>query len=213
VGAPSIDHLRRSRLLDRDQLENRLGRSLKEAPLVVAYHPVTLARDTVREADAVFEALAALNVPMVFCFPNADAGSRVLIERARAVCAARADADLHVNLDPVTYWSLLGHAAAMLGNSSSGIMEAPSLELPVVNIGLRQRGRERAENIIDVEPEPAAIAAAVARALDPGFRDSLAGMSNPYGDGHAAERIAAILAEAPLGEQLLVKRAIDPGSE
>lgn len=210
VGAPSLDHLLRSRLLTRAELEACLGRSLDPAPIVVAYHPVTLARDTVREAEALFAALAASEFPLVFCFPNADAGSRKLIERARALCAARPGSDLYVNLDPVTYWSLLRHGAAMLGNSSSGIMEAPSLELPVVNVGLRQRGRERAANILDVEPDAGAIGAALQRAVEPAFRASLAGMDNPYGDGHAAGRIVRILAEVPLDERLLIKRAVDP---
>jgi len=213
VGAPSLDHLRRSRLLSREELEGRLGRSLEPGPVVVAYHPVTIARDTVREAEALFAAVAAIPEPVIFAFPNADAGSRHLIERARELCAGREDADLFVNLDPVTYWSLLGVSVAMLGNSSSGIMEAPSLQLPVVNVGLRQQGRERAANIIDVEPEAAAIVAAVARATTPEFRHGLTGMSNPYGDGRAADRIVEVLGGVPLGEELLLKRTVDPQAD
>jgi UDP-N-acetylglucosamine 2-epimerase (non-hydrolysing)/GDP/UDP-N,N'-diacetylbacillosamine 2-epimerase (hydrolysing) len=184
---------------------------LDPAPVVVAYHPVTLARDTVREADAVFAAIEAMEAPVVFCFPNADAGSRDLIARARRLCSSRAAANLYVNLDPITYWSLLEQAGAMLGNSSSGIMEAPALELPVVNVGMRQQGRERAANIIDTPAHAHAITQALARALDPEFRQRLDGMANPYGDGHAAERIVRILTKLALGEELLVKRAPEPG--
>lgn len=212
VGAPSLDHLRLSRLRNRDELEARLGRSLEVPPVVVAYHPVTIARDTVREAETLFDAADALPQPLVFAFPNADAGSRQLIDRARQLCAGRADADLYVNLDPITYWSLLRVSAAMLGNSSSGIMEAPSLELPVVNVGLRQQGRERAANIIDAEPVAEAIVAAVARATSREFRLGLSGMTNPYGDGHASERIVEVLSSVPLGEELLHKRAVEPGA-
>ena len=208
VGAPSLDHLRRSALPDRPTLERELGMPLDPAPLVVATHPVTVARDTTREADALFGALRAVEQSVVFCFPNSDAGSHELMERAEAYCASREQARLFVNLDPVVYWALLQHAAAMVGNSSSGIMEAPSLGLPVVNVGMRQQGRERAANIIDVEPDQESIVAAIEQALSDDFRATLAGVENPYGDGAAATRIARILEEVSLGENLFVKRAV-----
>jgi UDP-N-acetylglucosamine 2-epimerase (non-hydrolysing)/GDP/UDP-N,N'-diacetylbacillosamine 2-epimerase (hydrolysing) len=85
-------------------------------------------------------------------------------------------------------------------------METPSLALPAVNVGLRQRGRERARNIIDSEAHPAAILSAMEMALRPAFRASLAGMENPYGDGHAAEKIVHVLTTVPLTQSLLMKR-------
>ena len=96
----------------------------------------------------------------------------------------------------------------MVGNSSSGIMEAPSVALPTVNIGMRQQGRERARNILDAPPERRAILEAVAKTLATSFREGLEGLTNPYGDGRASERIAAVLSDVPLGERLLVKRAM-----
>ena len=206
AGAPSLDHLRRSPLLERAALESRLGLSLAPPPLLVAYHPVTLLRDTVAEADAVFEALGAVNGPLVFCYPNADAGSRALIERARAFVAARGDGRVFVNLDPPTYWSLLRQAEALIGNSSSGIMESASFALPTVNVGLRQQGRERARNVIDVPAEAGAIVAGIAQARSAAFRRSLAGLANPYGDGTAAATIVKVLTTVPLGPALLMKR-------
>ena len=206
VGAPSLDHLTRRELMSRSEVEKTLGIEPDRAPVVVAYHPVTLARDTLREVDEVFGALERTQRPLVFCFPNADAGSRELVGRARAFCATRSDALLFVNLNPLTYWSLLRCACLMVGNSSSGIMETPSLALPAINIGMRQQGRERAENIVDAAPQRGAILEAMDRALEPGFRRSLQGMTNPYGNGHAAERIARVLERVPLGEQLLHKR-------
>jgi UDP-N-acetylglucosamine 2-epimerase (non-hydrolysing)/GDP/UDP-N,N'-diacetylbacillosamine 2-epimerase (hydrolysing) len=211
VGAPSLDHLSRHPLLDRPDLERELGVKIDDTAVVVAYHPVTLARDTVEEADELFAALDRLERQIVFCFPNADAGSRELIRRATEFCRVRAQARLFVNLHPVTYWSLLRHAALMLGNSSSGIMETPSLELPTVNIGVRQNGRERAANIIDAAADHHAILAAVRRADAPEFRRSLRGMQNPYGDGHAAERIRDVLLTTPLGQELLIKQAVPLG--
>ncbi|HKQ60792.1 MAG TPA: UDP-N-acetylglucosamine 2-epimerase [Candidatus Polarisedimenticolaceae bacterium] len=211
TGAPSLDHLRRSELLSAAGLAAALGGPVDPRAVLVAIHPVTIARETLREADAVFAALEQLRRPIEFCFPNADAGGRELIRRAERFCVARAEARLHVNLNPRVYWSLLRAVALMLGNSSSGIMETPALELPTVNVGLRQQGRERARNVLDAPAETAAILATVERALDPGFRAALSGMANPYGDGHAAERIAAVLVETPLGERLLHKRALPMG--
>ncbi|HTV82761.1 MAG TPA: UDP-N-acetylglucosamine 2-epimerase [Acidobacteriaceae bacterium] len=209
AGAPSLDHLRRSRLLDRREVEALCGLDLSTPPLLVACHPVTLEPDTLAEPAALFEALEqpAAGTPVVFCFPNADAGSRALIERTRDFLARHPEGRLFVNLDAVTYWSLLRCVDVMIGNSSSGIMETASFALPTVNIGTRQRGRERARNVLDAEANPACILARVAKARSPDFRASLAGMSNPYGDGHAAERIAEVLTSVPLGPALLIKRA------
>jgi UDP-hydrolysing UDP-N-acetyl-D-glucosamine 2-epimerase len=205
AGAPSLDHLRRSTLLDRPALESRLGLALPSPTLVAAWHPVTILRDTNAEADAFFAALAQAPGQLVFVYPNADAGSHALIERTRALAAKRAQVHIFVNLDAVTYWSLLGCADALIGNSSSGIMEAASLALPAVNVGMRQQGRERARNVVDVPAETEAICDAILRVLSPGFRESLAGMENPYGDGTAAVTIARILTATPL-DGLLVKQ-------
>jgi UDP-N-acetylglucosamine 2-epimerase (non-hydrolysing)/GDP/UDP-N,N'-diacetylbacillosamine 2-epimerase (hydrolysing) len=208
VGAPSLDHLRRARLLPRDALERELDLSIAADSVLVSYHPVTLARDTLREVDELFAALARLERQVLFSFPNADAGSRELFARARSFCESRPGSRLFVNLNPVTYWSLLGAVGVLLGNSSSGIMETASLGLPTVNVGVRQQGRERARNVLDAPAERGAIRSAVDRALDPAFRASLAGLSNPYGDGRAAERVRDVLARVPLGERLLWKRAV-----
>jgi UDP-hydrolysing UDP-N-acetyl-D-glucosamine 2-epimerase len=209
AGAPSLDHLRRSTLLHREELQARLGLSLKKPLTIVAYHPVTIARNTVLEADAVFSALRQIPGQILFCYPNADAGSRLLIEDTQAFVATRENSHVFVNLDVVTYWSLLRQADVLLGNSSSGIMETPSLALPAVNVGLRQQGRERAPNIIDTEAHPSAIVAGVHTAMSERFRSSLAGMSNPYGDGRAAEKIVQVLTAVPLTQELLMKRHAD----
>jgi UDP-N-acetylglucosamine 2-epimerase (non-hydrolysing)/GDP/UDP-N,N'-diacetylbacillosamine 2-epimerase (hydrolysing) len=204
AGAPSLDHMRRSVLLDRAGVEAKLKLVLKKPAILVAWHPVTILRDTNAEADAFFTALTDAPGQLIFVYPNSDAGSYALIERTQTLAATRADTAVYVNLDPITYWSLLGQVDAMVGNSSSGIMEAASFALPVVNVGMRQQGRERAANIIDVEPDAAAIGAALKRALSPEFRRSLQGMRNPYGDGDAAKTIAHILTTVPV-EGLLIK--------
>ena len=206
AGAPSLDHLRRQTLFTREQVESRLRVELKHPAILVAYHPVTLARDTVREADALFEALEDLPDQILFCYPNADAGSRNLIERARTFAASRDAAHVFVNLDALTYWSLLKQVDVLVGNSSSGIMESASFALPTVDVGLRQQGRERARNVIDAAPEVRAILKAIATAKGTDFRRSLQGMTNPYGEGVASEKIVEVLTTVPLGEELLLKR-------
>jgi UDP-N-acetylglucosamine 2-epimerase (non-hydrolysing)/GDP/UDP-N,N'-diacetylbacillosamine 2-epimerase (hydrolysing) len=206
AGAPSLDHLRRSTLHAREELQSLLKIKLEKPSMLVAYHPVTIARDTVHEAAPLFEALASLPEQIFFCYPNADAGSRELIARARSFAAARANSHVFVNLDAVTYWSLLRQADVFLGNSSSGIMETPSLALPSVNVGLRQQGRERARNIIDAAPNAQAILDALRTAKSEPFRESLHGMTNPYGDGFASEKIVQVLTTVPLSQDLLMKR-------
>jgi UDP-hydrolysing UDP-N-acetyl-D-glucosamine 2-epimerase len=207
AGAPSLDHLRRSRLLGIHELEQQLELDLRRPTVVVAYHPVTIVRDTTQEADSLFAALREVDAQILFCYPNADAGSHALLERTRAFLSTRSDARVFVNLDSVTYWSLLRQVALLIGNSSSGIMEAASFALPVVNVGFRQKGRERARNVLDAEPETKAILTKIGKAMSLEFRESLAGMTNPYGNGNASEKIVQVLTTVPLCEELLVKHA------
>ncbi|MGA2538085.1 MAG: UDP-N-acetylglucosamine 2-epimerase, partial [Terracidiphilus sp.] len=141
AGAPSLDHLHRSALLDRASLEARLGIKLISPAILIAWHPVTILEDTTAEADPFFDALAIAPGQLIFVYPNSDAGSYSLIERTRTLAASRPQTHIFVNLDAVTYWSMLSQVDAMAGNSSSGIMEAASFALPVVNVGMRQQGR------------------------------------------------------------------------
>jgi UDP-N-acetylglucosamine 2-epimerase (non-hydrolysing)/GDP/UDP-N,N'-diacetylbacillosamine 2-epimerase (hydrolysing) len=207
AGAPSLDHLRKSNLLSREEVAAKLSVQLEGSAMVIAYHPVTLAMDTLEEADELFAALGSVNSQLIFCYPNADAGSRALIERTSAFLAKRGNGKLFVNLDAVTYWSLLRQAQVFLGNSSSGIMETASFAVPTVNIGERQRGRERAANVIDAPANREAVLSAIALARSSKFRESLRGMTNPYGDGTASEKIVDVLTSAPLGLELLAKKA------
>jgi len=207
TGAASLDHLRRSTLLNREQLETRLAIDLGQPTAVITYHPTTIARDTTREADAMFSAIHSMPGQLLCCYPNADAGSRALIERMESCLRERGGGKVIVNLDPVVYWSLLRFVDLLVGNSSSGIIEAASFALPVVDVGIRQRGRERGRNVLTAEPSVASILDRIRTARSQQFRRSLEGMENLYGDGRAAERIVTVLASVPLGEELLIKRA------
>ena len=209
-GAPGLDHLRALPPLSQEELERRIGMPLSPPPLLVTFHPATLEHE--RTADQTAELLAALaasDLPVVFTYPGADAGARIIIAAVEEFAKDRPRARCVNSLGSQAYFSLLRLAAAMVGNSSSGIIEAASFELPVVNVGNRQRGRLRAANVVDAPCRREEIYRAIRTATGAPFRESLRGLQNPYGDGRAAERIVAVLRDAPLDERLIVKRFHD----
>lgn len=192
VGAPGLDNLHREDLPSRAELEARLGLPLTPPLLLVTLHPSTLGGDARAEGDALVAALDAVDATCVISLPNADPGQealRRLLERA----GARPRRTAVPALGERAYWGLLKLADAMAGNSSSGLIEAPAVGLPVVNVGDRQKGRLRGANVIDVSSEPAAIAEGLRRALDPAFRAQVRKEPSPYGDGRSAPRIVDIL--------------------
>ena len=207
AGAPSLDHLRRSELLDRERLGQALDLDLGKPTGIVAYHPVTLLSDTLSEAEALYAALRRTDLELLFCYPNADAGSRALISRAKNFVVQRGRGRVFVNLPAVTYWSLLREAVVMIGNSSSGIMESGSFALPTVDVGIRQLGRERGRNVLSGGTTEETIHGAIELAISGSFRREIAGMENPYGDGYASERIVSVLTEDFDRQTLLMKRA------
>ena len=206
-GSLSLDHLRRERLLSKTQVEKKLRVKLGTGTVLCIYHPVTLLKNTLEEAEEVFAALDAVKRKVIFIYPNADAGCRGLIRRAEQFTASHDSSHVFVNLDHRTYLSLLNHVAVLVGNSSSGIIESTSLEVPAVNVGIRQLGRERAANVIDVPAERKAVRDAIIRALSSDFRRSIRGLESPYGDGGASKIIADVLVKAPLGATLLFKHS------
>lgn len=209
-GAPGLDNLRTLALLDREVLERRIGMPLHPPPLLVTFHPVTLEYDrNESQIDELLAALTAIDMPVVFTYPGADAGSRAIVGAVERFVGDSPRMRCVNSLGSQAYFSLLRIAAAMVGNSSSGIIEAASFELPVVNVGNRQRGRLRAANVIDAECRREEIFRAIHTAVTKPFRESLRRLQNPYGDGRAAERIVPVLRDAPLDQRLLVKRFYD----
>jgi UDP-hydrolysing UDP-N-acetyl-D-glucosamine 2-epimerase len=178
--------------------------------LLVTYHPVTLEYEqTEWQVRELLEAVRACELPVVLTLPNADTHGRRIIAMLEAFVQASPRAQLVANLGTEGYFSLMGLARAMVGNSSSGIIEAPSFGLPVVNIGTRQQGRLRAENVIDVGYRREEILAGIEQATNPEFRSRLRGRSNPYGDGHASEVIVNTLKDVHVDDRLLKKRFVD----
>ena len=207
VGAPGLDRIRTTRLLSRDELSRRLDLAPDDRWLMVTYHPATLEyQDTARHTDELLAALEKVDATCVVTYPNADTAGRTIIARLEEFAGRHDRVRLARSLGDDVYLSLLRHADAMVGNSSSGLIEAPSFELPVVNVGGRQAGRLRAANVIDVGPDRDEILTGIDAALTPVFRAGLSGMKNPYGDGRAAERIVRVLRTVELGPTLTRKR-------
>lgn len=207
TGAPGLDNLATFRRISPEGMRERFGLVLSDRPILVTYHPATReAGSTKSQVRELFAALSQFEFPLVFTLPNADTEGRLVIQMVRKYVSENANAHLVENLGTDGYFTLLEYARAMVGNSSSGLIEAPSFGLPVVNIGTRQQGRVRASNVIDVSGGADAIADAIRTAMDTSFRDQLSGMKNPYGDGSASTIIARILENEPLGQKLLVKR-------
>jgi len=207
VGAPGLDRIRTTRLLSRADLARQLGVAAQDRWLLVTFHPATLEyQDTGRHTDELVAALEKVDASFVVTYPNADTAGRTVIARLEELAGRHARVRLVRNLGDDVYLSMLRHADAMVGNSSSGLIEAPSFELPVVNVGARQAGRLRAANVVDVGPQRDEILTGIETVLAPSFREGLRGMTNPYGDGHAAERIVRVLRTVELGPALARKR-------
>ena len=199
VGAPALEAMQTLSLLDRDALGASLDGVTLEQPLVaVTLHPTSLEPQAARaEAVAVVDGLddaLAGNGTVVITLPGDDLGNVATRDVLLDYAARRPNVHTFAALGQRRYLSLMRHADLMLGNSSSGLIEAPSFKLPVVNVGTRQQGRLRARNVVDVDANAGAIAQAIAQALEPGFRESLADLESPFGEGGVSARILEVLA-------------------
>ena len=204
VGAPGVDEALGAARLDRARMEQELGIALRRPVLLVTYHPVAIGGcDPQAALDEVLAGLAELDATFVITRPNADPGGRALNGQIDAFVAARPGRAVAVtSLGSQRYLSMLALADAVVGNSSSGLIEAPAFQVPTVNVGNRQRGRLRGATVIDVAETRDAVRAGVDRALSPAFRATIERATSPYGAGGAAKQIATVLATAPLTDIL-----------
>ena len=190
VGSPSLDRFSEIARSTKEEFFSSIGLKPQRRNILVTFHPVTLADDSDGQCKAMLEALADIpDLGVIFTGSNADPGARSVENMIKSFAAERPNAVFIPSLGFRRYVSALAHVDAVVGNSSSGLTEAPSFGIPTINIGSRQRGRLRAASIIDCDPAHNKIAAAIEQALNLGRLDT----ENPYGDGHAAERIVAVL--------------------
>lgn len=210
VGGLGVDNIKKLTLLSRSELEASLGIALGTKSLLITFHPVTLEHQT--SHDQMSELLAALetlqDTQLIFTMPNADTDGRVLMEMIDTFVKHHSNARAYTSLGQLRYLSTVSHVDGVVGNSSSGLTEVPSLHKGTVNIGDRQRGRLQAASVINCAPERASIAASIAALYAPAFQKALSAVQNPYGDGGASERTVATLATVPL-DGILKKRFFD----
>jgi UDP-hydrolysing UDP-N-acetyl-D-glucosamine 2-epimerase len=212
-GAPSLDNLSGLSFLSSTELQSRYGLDLTEPPLLVTYHPVTLEYENTKwQIEELLAALEKMDKPVVFTYPNADTHGRVIIREIDTYVRSHSNARAVQNLGTQGYFSLMRCSTAMVGNSSSGIIEAASFKLPVVNIGNRQRGRIHGPNVIDVDYGCGAIGEGIRTVLSEAFRKGFDGQINPYGDGQASGRIVDDLKRAELNDRMLLKRFYEPSN-
>ena len=215
-GAPGLDQIHSSPLLTRTEIENELGLPLNGPIGIITYHPVTREKSSVdNQIEALLKAVKRSKIAAVFTAANADAQGARINWRIQEFCAMTPQLFKWApHLGHKRYLSCLAHFDLMIGNSSSGLTEAPSFRLPVINIGDRQNGRVKGQNVIDVTCTSAEIGAGIRKALSPAFRTSLRRMRNPYErhrDGRTSERIKEVLKNADISGDFLKKSFNDAG--
>ena len=196
VGGLGIDTIKRIKLLDRVALEESLGFKFGPRNLLITFHPVTL-EGQISSGQQMAELLAALgeldDTHLLFTMPNADTGGRELAAMVNQFAATRKNVRVYTSLGQLRYLSCMKYVDAVVGNSSSGLAEAPSMGIATINIGDRQKGRLSASSMINCEPTQQSISKALSTVFDPSFRSTLTSTKNPYGSGGASEKIAKII--------------------
>jgi UDP-hydrolysing UDP-N-acetyl-D-glucosamine 2-epimerase len=208
IGSTGIDAIKHLKLMDRDTIGREVGMSLGPHNMLVTFHPLTI--EGGRSVDALDELFAALSsldpeYRLFFTLSNADAEGRALNNRIEAFAASRPNTIAVASLGQLRYVSLMNQVDIVIGNSSSGLLEAPSLNVPTVDIGDRQKGREGASSVFNCAVERNAIVAAISKALIHGRQPTV----SPYGDGQSSRRLADVVAAIPDYRELLKKGFYD----
>jgi GDP/UDP-N,N'-diacetylbacillosamine 2-epimerase (hydrolysing) len=202
VGGLGIDNIKKLSLLSKSNFEKSIGFSLKHKNLLVTYHPVTLENSASEsQMKVLIDVLDKMeNTLLIFTKPNADTDGRIIIDLIDEYVLGHSDkAVAFTSLGQLRYLSALQFVDGVIGNSSSGLLEVPSFKIGTVNIGDRQRGRLKASSIIDSNPEKESIKMALKTLYSQQFKNKLKNVTNPYGEGDAAEKIKEVLKFFHLG--------------
>jgi GDP/UDP-N,N'-diacetylbacillosamine 2-epimerase (hydrolysing) len=195
VGGLGIDNIKNLELLDKNQIENELNISFNKKNLLVTFHPLSLEPDTSK--IYVNELLGALNkledTMIIFTMPNADTDGRVIFNLIDNFVKNKSNAVSFISLGELKYLSLIQFVDGVLGNSSSGLLEVPTFKKGTINIGDRQKGREKAASVIDCEPKTDKILNALKKLYSKQFQEDLKEVINPYGEGGASKKVVDIL--------------------
>ena len=195
VGGLGIDNINNIKMLDRADLEETLEFQLGKKNLLITFHPVTLeqgmAEAQMKELLVVLDSLQDTN--LIFTMPNADAEGRILFNMIEDYASTRPNVKVFTSLGQLRYLSTVAQVDAVVGNSSSGLIEVPSFKKATINIGARQEGRLKASSVIDCVPTQESISAAIEQLYSREFQAGLSHVINPYGEGGASEKIVNIL--------------------
>ena len=195
VGGLGIDNIVRLKLLDRSRLEHEIGFRFAKRNLLVTFHPVTLEESSSSfQMDQLLIALDKLvDVGLIFTMPNADTDGRILFDQIQKFCASHPFAQAYTSLGQLRYLSCINYVDGVIGNSSSGLTEVPSLKKGTVNIGDRQKGRLCADSVINCTSDHISISKSISKLFSSSFLNLLPKVKNPYGDGGASEAIVRTL--------------------
>ncbi len=195
VGGLGVDAIQRIKLMSKNDIEEDLGIKFKKKNLLITFHPVTLENNT--SSQQMGELLRALScrkdTQLIFTMPNADPDSKILFNMIEDFVINNKNSCFYNSLGQLRYFSCLAQVDAVVGNSSSGLLEAPSFKKATVNIGDRQKGRIKASSVIDCNPTELDIKCAIDKVYDSNFQHILANTINPYGDGGAVDKIIGCL--------------------
>jgi UDP-N-acetylglucosamine 2-epimerase (non-hydrolysing)/GDP/UDP-N,N'-diacetylbacillosamine 2-epimerase (hydrolysing) len=209
-GSTGIDQIKRLDLLGREEIEQQTGYLFQKKNLLVTFHPATLETESPEsQFQALLDALVRLgsDVGVIFTYPNADPAGRSLIPMIDHFVHTHPHAKAFASLGQLRYLSVMAQVDAVVGNSSSGLYEAPSFKIPTVNIGDRQRGRLQAASVVNCAP----VVGAIARAINAAFGLDCSAVVNPFGDGASAQKIKSVLKSMPLDASLLKKHFFEIG--
>ena len=196
VGGTGIDAIIKTDLLKKKELEQRLGFNFWSRNLMVTFHPVTLEKNSSEmQFEELLAALKRLNdTRIIFTAPNADTDGRVIMEMINSFVSEYPERSIaFTSMGQMNYYSALQYVDAVVGNSSSGLSEAPSFRIGIINIGDRQKGRLKVDSVIDCEPEKESILNAIDKVYSKEYQEKLSKVKNPFGDGHASEKILDVL--------------------
>jgi UDP-hydrolysing UDP-N-acetyl-D-glucosamine 2-epimerase len=209
VGDPGVENIKNIDYIDKENLKIELGVEVDEDTLLVTYHPVTLEIDHLQyQVENLINALSKVNKKLIITYPNSDNGGKYIINELVKFSKDNNNVYLYENLGIRKYLSVMKLCGAVVGNSSSSIVEAPVLKVPVVNIGNRQKGRLMAENIIQCGYSVDDIESSILKALSKEFKDQVKSVESLYGEGNTSKEITSILKSVDIDEKLLKKKLV-----
>mgnify|MGYP000903215118 FL=1 len=209
VGDPGIENIKNTKLMTKEEIKEDIDIDIDEETLLITYHPVTLEiEDLPSQISNLLEALSELDKKMIITYPNADYGSDYIIKELNKFSKENNKVYLFKNLGNRRYLSIMKNCGAVVGNSSSALVEAPYLKVPVVDIGNRQKGRLKAENIISCSNDSKDIISAVNKSLSSEFKGKVKNVKSLYGEGSTSEEIVKVLKQIDIDDKLLKKKLV-----